>query len=45
MYDGFTVNEFNLQEFTVQPQTGWSDLVWQLNLHWAIIISFKRSIR
>jgi hypothetical protein len=27
MYNGFTVNEFDLQEFTVQPQTGWSDLV------------------
>ena len=36
MYNGFTVNEFDLQEFTVQPQraqTGQSDLVWQLNLH------------
>jgi hypothetical protein len=32
MYNRFTVNEFNLQEFTVQPQTEWSDLVWQLNL-------------
>jgi hypothetical protein len=22
MYNGFTVNQFNLQRFTVQPQTG-----------------------
>jgi hypothetical protein len=37
MYYGFTVNELNLQEFTVQPQTECSDLVWQLNLHRATV--------